>query len=293
MHILPQALLRSYSAMRYSAVICCCIALLGSCTKNGPVPSYVVLKPAVVLAANGRDTLSSRITDFWVYVNDQPAGVWEAGKRIPVIAEGATELKLIAGVRRNGVVSDRIQYPHYLTMASTVDLLPELARTVEPVFRYSNNLTIWSEPFENSGMLLEPDTSIGQAAFTIEPNGPWSSYGQIVLNEENRAFRAVTAEPFNVGAYDVAFIEFDHASDMQFQVGIRYTSTAGITYHVPYLTVQPSLQQDGMPVWSHLYIEATSLFQSVSGSDKRIYFSSSLGSLTRGTVKLDNIRVVQ
>ncbi len=50
-----------------------CILMFAACKKDGAVPAYVRTNTPTVVDASGRG-VSSKITDLWVYVNDQPVG---------------------------------------------------------------------------------------------------------------------------------------------------------------------------------------------------------------------------
>lgn len=57
------------------------MVLFTACKRTVQYRHMCMSDPVVVDAAG--QGISSKITDMWVYVNDQPAGVWEPGKRIP------------------------------------------------------------------------------------------------------------------------------------------------------------------------------------------------------------------
>lgn len=89
----------------------------------GSTPSFVrVLEPKARMA-DGSEVVPSAVTDMWVYANDEAIGVWQENRSaIPVLSEGSTYIKIVAGVRRNGITQDRIQYPFYATWSQNVDL---------------------------------------------------------------------------------------------------------------------------------------------------------------------------
>ena len=110
------------------------LLLMASCGKDGGTPSFIRIGAPKAQKADGSELVPSAVTDFWVYANDQAIGVWQADRRIPVLADGTTNIKLVAGVRKNGITIDRIQYPFYATWSQAVELTLGQETTVDPVF---------------------------------------------------------------------------------------------------------------------------------------------------------------
>lgn len=269
------------------------VALLASCKKDGHTPSYITITAPHVLAANGTDTINSRITDLWVYLNDEPVGVWEPGDRIPLIASGPQVIKLIAGVRKNGVIDDRIQYPYYQTFSTQVDLVPEQTVTISPAFKYFPALSIWTEDFSNAGILLEVDQANSDTLLYTIGAGTSQAHGAVWIDTERPDFLCFSSQPFTITSIQTAFLELDYSCNMQFQVGVRYLNTVGNQVDVPYITVNSTARGDGTMPWNKIYIDLGSLWTSISSSEKRFFIRTGLGDLTSGELRLDNIRFVR
>ncbi len=266
--------------------------LATSCKKDGAVPAYVQLGTPVVVSADGQDTISSRITDLWVYLDDQPVGVWETGRRVPLIGEGASTVKLIAGVRRNGVIDDRIQYPFYATLTMPAELVREGTLPLRPAFRYFDPVSVWGEYFEGGGVQFDMDTSYSDTVLQVEPSGPFGGYGLATVDPQHDTFQAVSAEAFPIGSGSTAFLEVDYSCNLQFQVGIRYQAN-GAYQQAAYMTIQPT-HAAGEPLrWNKIYIDAGAMWSSVTGTDKRFFIRTQLGVLNSGQLALDNIRLVR
>lgn len=268
------------------------LLLAASCKKDGAVPAYVQLGNPVVVSANGQDTLSSRITEMWVYLDDQPVGVWESGRKVPLIGEGPSTVKLIAGVRKNGVIDDRIQYPFYATLTLPTDLMREGTLPLRPAFKYFDGVSVWGEYFEGGGVLFEMDTAYSDTVLQLLPNGPYGRYGVGYVDPTHTVFQAVSSEAFSISSGSVAFLEIDYSCDLQFQVGLRY-QVNGAYEQAAYLTVQPT-HATGEPMrWNKLYIDAGTMFSAVTGTDKRFFIRTELGVLGSGQLALDNVRLVR
>ena len=270
------------------------ITLCTACKKDGAVPSYVLIETATVVDGAGQ-SVSSKITDLWVYVNDQPVGVWEPGKRIPMIAAGSASVKLIAGVRQNGITDSRIQYPFYATWQQQVELVPEQTLTLTPQFNYYADLNFWLADF-NTGLRF--DTLDCTAAMVLVDSdstlvGQGLRNGRVELDTDHSIYRGVSSgDPFtNTGT--VGFLELDYRSDTQLLIGVRYT-LSGVQYEVAYLYAVPTKRADGSMPWNKIYVDLAEPWNAGGAMDKRFYIKAQLASgATSGVVEVDNIKLVR
>src|SRR5436190_18776076 len=113
---------------------------LHSCEVINPdeeIPSYVrVENISLVTDTFTQGSASQKITDVWLYVDDQPLGVYEMPVSIPVLAEGPHALAIRAGVIVNGIASTRVYYPFYAFYNETVNLTRGTITTVSPTVNY-------------------------------------------------------------------------------------------------------------------------------------------------------------
>lgn len=265
-----------------------------SCQKDGSTPSFVRFKYPVVKDASGQVTPAS-VTELWVYANDKAIGVWQPERRIPVLAEGATQLKLFAGIHKNGVTDDRIKYPFYGAAVMDTVLVAGEEITLQPVFSFYTNAQ-WTEGFENAGNNLDLGQSQVPITFydhNLDPQNVLvgNRSGGFVLSSATPMFRAIsTGDPEFPGNGTPVFLEFDCKSDMRFLVGVRY-EIDGQTFAIPYLYVSPTGSGTNMP-WKHMYVDIGSQWSLSSTGGRRFYLEGQLeNGATAGTVILDNLQV--
>lgn len=271
------------------------LLLMASCGKDGGTPSFIRIGTPTAKNADGTRIEPSSITDFWVYANDEAIGVWQADRRIPVLAEGITSIKLVAGVRKNGITNDRIQYPFYATWSQEVELTLGQETTVEPVFSYYNE-PVWTDGFENTGFdfdfsgsdttFYRYDADLDSAEVLV---GEWSA--GIILDPDHDNFLATTTKsPSFPNGTSPTFLEIDYRSDTRLLVGVKYTS-GGQTATFPYLFVNATGPVGGPLPWRHVYIDLGSAW--VSGSiNRQFYIQAQLeDGATSGSITLDNLNV--
>lgn len=266
-----------------------------SCKKEGGTPAFVRIIGPEVRNAAGTEVIPSAITDFWVYANDQPVGVWQADRRIPVLASGTTNIKVIAGVRKNGITDARIQYNFLETYSVDVALEEGKELTLEPVFRYYNDIATY-EDFEETGVRFDfaaGDTSFVYVDADTADVISGERAGAIVLDAAHPTFVGVSIQdpPFNNGVQP-AFLELDLRSDTRLLVGAQFELN-GQEFIVPSVFLSPTAQNDGSMPWRHVYIDLGSLWGNGGSVERQFYFRAALeNGATSARIVLDNIRVV-
>jgi len=275
--------------------------LFATCREDGGVPAYIQLEPVTMITVAGEGSTSQKVSDVWAYANDQLLGVWEAGGRIPVLANGNTTIKLIGGVRRNGITDDRVQYPFYATFQTDLDLVPEVTTPLEPVFRYFDGLDIWIEDFDGNGYQFDRESSSDTLLYVwdtiahpVDEIFEGRASGAFFLDTQRPFFSYVyDADPIDVEVSDPCYLEMDYRSDMRMLIGVYVTSDGGPVERIPYLYVSATKQADGSMPWNKIYIDLQQAWPFLGVSDRRFYIEATLPSgQASGSVYLDNIKVV-
>jgi hypothetical protein len=278
------------------------VLFLAGCKEDGGVPAYVQLSTISLDTDLGEGSSSHRISDVWVYADDELLGVWEAGGRIPVLREGNTQIKLIAGVRRNGVSDDRVQYPFFETFQTDLTVTPELTTTLAPTFRYFDGLTFWIEDFDGNGYEFQRDPTSDTLLYVWDTlQHPVSEIfegrasGAFFLDSQRPLFSYVyDGDPFNPALEDPVYLEMDYKSDARILIGAELSSAGGGTERIPYLFVNATKQGDGTMPWKKIYIDLRQAWAYQGSYDKRFYIECELPSgQATAEVYLDNIKVVQ
>lgn len=271
------------------------VLLMASCGKDGGTPSFIRIGAPIVKNADGTTVMPASITDFWVYANDEAIGVWEADRRIPVLAEGATNIKLVAGVRKNGITIDRIQYPFYSTWSQEVELTLGQETTVAPVFTYFNP-PVWTEGFETGQPfdLTGSDTTFHAYSGTSDSADILVGSGSvgILLDTDHDNFLATTVEaPSFPNGTSPTFLEIDYRSDTRFLVGVTY-HLGGQPVNLPYLFVNATGSVGGDLPWRHVYIDLATAWGNGGSVSRQFYIAAALeNGATSARITLDNLNV--
>ena len=114
-----------------------------SCTYFNPeveIPAYIQVDTFSFQSAGPDSTgyPTQKISEVWLYANNLVLGVYElpTGK-IPVLANGKTNISIQAGVYTDGVRRNRIYYPFYRSYETEVVLEKEKTTKIRPHFSYT------------------------------------------------------------------------------------------------------------------------------------------------------------
>lgn len=276
----------------YGSLLAIALALLlFSCDKDEEVPAFIKVSSVDVqtdLASEGSD--SHNITDTWAYVDDQLLGVFGIPAEMPALYEGTHNVKLIAGIKKNGIASTRIQYPFYKTYETDLDLHRELDVHVDPVFEYFDNVNFWIEDFEGVGHSFVIGSQSDTTLLTItDPNEviEGNATGGVVLDDAHTLFRCHTNENFAITAGQPVFLEMDYRSNNRMLIGASFDAS-GTAIEVPVLFVNPSEERN------KIYVDLTAAFSPLGTSNREIYIEVlKANDVDTARVFFDNIKLVR
>jgi hypothetical protein len=273
------------------------ILVFGGCSltdNDQPIPSYLIINDVSVFTTQNQGAPTHKISDVWVYADNQLVGVFEVPTRIPLLVNGDTTLfKIFPGIRNNGEKSRSFIY--HLLDAHDFELALAPGEEVEKsfVFTYSEDVIFdFIEGFESDDHLFtlnldnNDETNI---VSTDESSASGLRSGKISLDDTNNEiavasiFKYQRAQNAGIDSY----LEMDYKCDMPFFVGVIYVQE-GQEVTQPLLVVNP--KED----WNKIYIDFTQVLTSPVLETYRIYFTTDVEPLsqTNGEVFLDNLKFV-
>lgn len=271
------------------------IALFGSCSlfnPTEPIPSYISIDKIDLTTEPGQGTDSHKITDAWVYVDDQLVGCYELPCKFPVLFTGIHDVMIRAGIKVNGISATRSPYPFYASYKQSVDLQAGVVTKMNPAVTYTSTaLFQFMEDFEQAGVLIDTsatsDTTL-QLIGTSNSNVFEGNYSAVAyLDHQNTFFECVSSQAYSLpkSGRDV-FLEFNYKSNHEFIVGV--------IAQPPYYLKTASLTYNASATWNKTYLYLT---PAVSGSPSALLFKVFIGMQnTSGAdgveLYLDNIKLV-
>lgn len=311
-----------YRNLRFVLIAFCCITtavILSSCNKfkgDQTVPAYIRINSITLITDyESQGAPTTNITDAWVYINNEPIGVYELPAVFPVLAKGLTEVRVDPGIKLNGIAALSTPYPFYKSIVQDVFLVEgeEINLGSDTLFMgddyvpytttttYQSNLVfLWMEDFEDPSLSLDSTskslTDIGRTAPANNPEAFIASYskysGLMILDEDKYLIDVAT----NVGNDDgfvlpkvgeSVFLEFDYKNNNYFTTGFYAREISQIFQH-------PVVNMNPRDEWNKIYVNLTPGVSSSTGAiDFNIFFGSYKESaVDNPRILIDNVKLI-
>jgi hypothetical protein len=262
------------------------------------IPSYLSIDEISLDVSPGQGTAAEQITDVWVYANQQFIGAFEMPVKVPLLLEGETDIRLMAGIKLNGISSTRAYYPFFKPILQKVNLVRDSVYAFGKVsVQYRDNLKFaWMEDFEGVAPTFDT-TSKSTVALqrTSEPAllfmhpGELNEYsGYVYLPADSSVFEAMSTEKYEFPETGVeVFLEMNYSSDNECAVGVKYLAQ-GLIVQRPLLYLKPS------PEWNKIYVNLTvPKFDTPSATDFQIFIGAKTDQGDAdGYLLIDNLKLI-
>ena len=263
------------------------LPLLNGCSlfdKDEEIPSYIRIESFDLTTEPQQGSSSHKITDAWVYVDDQLTGTFELPVTLPVLESGKHSVKIRAGIKSNGISSTRVPYPLYNFYTADVDLVPTGVTKLAPTVAYFSGTEFsWIEDFDNIGTTIlngpyNSDTTIQQqTAVAFEGKS-----GAVILDGLKSAYFAASSASYTLPKGEQkTWLELNYLSNNIFNVGVMVGNSI-----YPVLAVNPS------PAWNKLYIDLSPEVSRNNGPFKIFFSMVRSNSNSTAALYLDNIKLV-
>ena len=260
------------------------------------VPTYLKIDTAFIntyYPSEGSRT--QKITDVWIYINDNINGTFELPAIFPILAEGENELEIRPGIKLNGISSTRVPYPFYEPMViKDFEFIPDSVIEIKSVvLNYYSNLTFaWMEDFEGGGISIEEnpasDTVIEKTIRENSPDPGTKYAGTIFLTEERPVYSGATYQSYPMPRQgSPVVLEMDYKSDNYLNTGLLIRDPGGYI-KVPLIIVNHSDE------WNKIYINlGPNLSLHSQASEYRVYFEAGLdNNKTSSSISIDNLKII-
>ncbi len=280
-------------------IFLCCGALLAMAGCNvinpaEPVPSYLKID-SIFLATNytKEGSSSSKIKDAWVYIDNNPVGVYEIGTAFPVLYDGTHKLSIKPGVLQNGINATHIAYPFFQFVTTEVELKSG-ETTVVPVDTttyYPENEFPFLDDFEglmhfvrgdNSDTVMVFETDLQKVFEGTKCGAVFLDSGQYQFEVKSQQLSLPKASSSNI------YLEMNYRNTIPFKVMLQAEDAAGTTIKFSIITLNPSND------WNKIYIEvAPTAAATPSAKYYRLLFGTSRTDVSvKGEIYFDNIKIV-
>lgn len=267
------------------------------------IPSFISINAIELQINNSNEgTAIHAITDAWVYINGNLEGIYELpAEKIPLHYEGNQELKIYAGIKKNGISDDRNKYDFFTSYSQTIELIPDSIIAVNPLVEYEDNIYIWIEDFEDPSTKFESTLTSDTTMYIVD--SPTSDLiegdaGAISLRASNYQCEVRTDElNFNIFPTNLnvpCYMELNYKCNHEFSVGILHKYGL-LPYSKEMLITLISTEDDsGIAQWNKTYLylsDVTNFFPNAQEFDIFIE-TKNPNQKDDIEIRLDNIKVI-
>ena len=261
------------------------------------IPHYLVVPDVVFTPEELQGTSSSRITDLWVYSATDVVGVFPLPAVVPLLPKDidAGTVRLLAGIRENGLSDRRAPYPFFTAFDQSQFPEPGMRDTLVPSVGLVEDVRLLRvEDFETSNVFGSMIGGSGllrvDAADQVFEGG---ESGRIDVSIGAEAVRVRTVEQeYELVSGVPAFLEMDYRCDQPFAVGL-FGFRGGQEWQHPAMVLTAT--DEGLdPVWNKIYIDLEPLVMAQGTADHfEVYIECFLESgRSSGSVGVDNLRIL-
>ncbi len=277
------------------------ISLFVSCEKfdgDQSIPAYIQIDK-FILEKNlnlAEGSLSNKITDVWVYIDDEFLGAYELPAKFPVLKRGNHKITLAPGIKMNGVAGTRVVYPFYKKIELNnyylkEDSISHIDSSLTKITYLDNVKFAWKEDFEDGGVSLQrrssSDTGIYKSNLSANVFEGFYS-GLISLNQNQSFFEVETINNFILPKNgSPVFLEMNYKTNNPVRVGLLAYYSSKII-QISTVVLNPSSD------WKKIYINFTpDLSELYSAIDFKVFFGEYKSSTNQEVnVIFDNIKLV-
>ncbi|MCC6599586.1 MAG: hypothetical protein IT223_02815 [Crocinitomicaceae bacterium] len=263
---------------------------------NEEEPAYIYIDSFRFDTEPGEGSSSQKITELWVYAEEKMIGAFDLPARIPVLGKGATDIRIFAGIKNNGLSATRIRYPFYAPFDTTYSIQGGETFYCKPRFSYFDEVLVQEKGFE-SGNFLVP-LGGNQGTFNVVNNdalvfeGDRSGIGTLESGQSLLYFK--DDQNLDLSGGNTYFLEMNYSCNGRFAVGLL--STTGITIKKNLaVIINPTTTGINNPQWNKIYIDLGLIPQQNASADFFELYVEALPKPDNGKLEiyLDNLKMVE
>ncbi len=283
----------------YAIAVVCLTLLFTSCDKKETVPGYLKIDSITFSGDPAtQGTNSQNITEAWVFIDDDLQGVYSLPCDVPILALGQHEVKIRGGIKKNGIGTERTDYPFFNTFEQTVNFESLKDISIQPLVNYNTDVAMFHEEFEDAGIrVYTGSTSDTTVNLTTDKDKVFEGNGsaRLFLQNDNTFGILYTNEKKFLPIGQPVFLEVNYKTDDYMTIGIVTHLIGGSDIFKEIIFVKPSSESaTAKGGWNKIYVNLSEQVNKANaGSTFDIYFS-----MTRSAGKsssellFDNIKII-
>jgi hypothetical protein len=270
------------------------LSILFSCKKeklkSKPASFIVVNTTSVNSGTNTGMPDSHKITDIWLYVNEQFQGIYPIGSVMPILNNGSASIRMYGGIVNNGIAGTRLPYKFYAPYSFSGSFEAGKTYTITPDFAYQSGTNIIADQFDGGGSSYEASPSSNIFPVIInDPAKSWQGsagciYMTMTDSKPISVLRSSQQLSLPLGGTDI-YLEMDYKCNQEISVGV----IGGDIEPRTALTLRPT---NG---WNKIYISLTNVVSTQPTYNYYRVFVQGVkeSGVATPEIYLDNLRLVR
>ena len=258
---------------------------------NEGVPSYINIPSIEVITDPANEGSNShKITDAWVYFNNNLQGCYPLPTTFPVLLDGKQNIKVRGGIKINGIAATRGDYPFYGDSTIEINLTKNSTLLLDSiVVSYADNLDFHIIDFETGSKEFEETSSSDTTFFIANDTLFGGNFGGVHLASPHLTFEIATEKIQLPKVGTPVYVELNYKCNTAFQVGVfaNYDQAPVIIQSI--LTINPKLESN------KIYIDLTSAIINTQNADSHKVFISMKRDINSNEIAelyVDNFKIV-
>jgi hypothetical protein len=263
------------------------------------IPSFISIDNITLKAEDGQGTSSSKITDAWIYIDNEFIGTFELPfDSVPVLLSGKHQLKIYCGIKMNGIAATRVPYTFYTPVTKEINLVPDsILHLGNFTVKYTTNTVFaWQEDFEQNYLSIDTTVrSLYKIHKTTSPDSVFKQPGEVcngsgiaLIPSDTGILECVSRESYILpeNGTDI-FLELNYMTNNAVTVGL-FVNTSSRTIQEPLLVLNRT------DVWKKIYINLTAaVVNHQDAISYRVFFGVIKDSdVSEARFLVDNIKLV-
>lgn len=257
------------------------------------IPSYIRIDSFMLTTNTNQGANTHKIIDAWIYIDEEPFGVFELPVVFPVLEQGNHSIIVFPGIAVNGILSFRLPYPFYKTDTTTLNLVRKDTVTFNPTTSYFSSGFQFSfiEDFE-SGNIFSPtsnaDTSLQRISISGEPAVYGSHVGSIFVSDAQPTCEVATIDDYilPMANFDV-YLEMDYQCNQPFSIGLRGNIAGQQDQEFYKVTLNEKDE------WNKIYVQLNNEVTSMGADNYQILIRADQDSSTTPCkIWIDNMKLI-
>ncbi len=268
---------------------------LSGCDTINPheqVPTYVHIDSfSFKQTGDSFGTNSHKITNIWVYVDNNEIGAYTMPCTFPVISDKPFELRVAPGIDFNGLSGLKGIYPFYTFDSTTINPQPGKIVQFAPKTKYTSaTRVLLNLNFDSGRPPFVKFSGNGDSLHkATDPNYIFEGAGAAYLYlDSNKKYSENTSTVyFNAEVGQNVYLELNYKCSIPFTVGLVTTNSTGdpITSYFAGINAKDS--------WNKIYITLQDFINSYQGHPYYIIIRAGTDNDEKnGYIAIDNLKVI-